>query len=303
MKSTAAFWIIFGVTGALSGFCAVSSRSGDAMGRALAFFYAVGGAVCLGLALLVFFLGHGTGARLGAAALAFLPILVVGLMAAKARFGYLVRDYLKSPGHVFESARARGLGEAIERSDLAGIRRLAAAGADLNELGKDGRSALSFALDKKKLESAGVLLELGADPARGQGEAGRPPLVELVQADELEGLLTTALARGADANFVDQWKVPLLYSAIASRAMKNVERLVLGGARLDTRDDQLPSPLSYAIQRRLWPYAQFLAEHGAPLREAPGFNGLDAILTNVEPPSEGDPDRADYLALMKALKR
>ena len=52
---------------------------------------------------------------------------------------------------------------------------------------------------------------------------------------------------------------------------------------------------------REWAYARFLVEHGAPVHEAPGYNGLDAKFLNADPPAEGSPDRAEYDALVKAM--
>jgi ankyrin repeat protein len=189
---------------------------------------------------------------------------------------------------MFGSSKARELGKAIEQRDLAAIRRLAAEGADLNEIGRDKRSPLSFALDRNALDAADVLLELGADPTKGEGEGGRAPLTEMVSTDARSELLKKALEKGASPEFTDKWGVPMVHWAVTSRCGKNLEH-------------QLASPLSCALDRREWATARFLVEHGAPMHEAPGYNGLDAKFRNTEPPAEGSAGRAEYDALVKAM--
>jgi ankyrin repeat protein len=122
--------------------------------------------------------------------------------------------------------------------------------------------------------------------------------------EDLSGLLKRALDRGASPNAVREDGMTLLHWSIGYRALENVELIVAARARLDTRDDthQMPSPLSFALQRRLWSYARLLVERGAPMKEAPGYNGLEAVFANIEAPAEGSPDRAEYLLLVKAMK-
>ena len=298
----AAYWTVFGLTALLLVAWALD-RSGDAATRGLGQLYALAGLPFLGLWLLAFLLAKRAVPRVLAMLVTGVPLLFLGVIWGFARFGYLIERYRESPGHVFRSADSRGIGEAIDRGDLGRIRQLAAAGADLNAEGRDGTSALSFALDRKQVDAARLLLELGASPMRGQGAAGHQPLFEMAATDDLSGLLELALERGASADATRDDGMTLVHWAIGYRAFKNVELIVGAGARLDTRDDahQLKSPLGFALERRLWEYARFLVEHGAPLKEAPGYNGLDAVVANIEPPTDGSPDRAEYLGLVKAM--
>jgi ankyrin repeat protein len=296
------YWTVFSLTGMLLVAWALD-RSGDAATRGLGQFYALLGLPFAGIGLLVFLLTRRAIPRVLAMIVTGVSLVFLGLMLAFARFGYLIERYRQSSGHVFSSADGRGLGEAIERRDLARIRALAAAGADLNARGRDGTSPLSFALDRKQVEAARLLVELGANPLRGEGAAGHPPLFEMAATDDLSGLLKLTLERGANASAVRDDEMTLLQWAIGYRAFANVGLIVAASARLDTRDDahELKSPLGFALERRLWEYARFLVEHGAPLEEAPGYNGLDAVVGNIEPPKEGDSDRGEYLLLVKAM--
>jgi hypothetical protein len=296
------YWAVFGLTALLLVAWALD-RSGDPATKGLGQFYALVGLPFLGLGLLVYLLVKRAVPRVLAMIVTGVPLIALGVLWGFARFGYLIERYRESPGHRFGSAESRTLGEAIERRDLARIRELAAGGANLNAEGSDGTGLLSFALDRRQVDAARLLVELGADPLRGQGAAGRPPLFEMAATDDLSGLLRAALDRGANANAVRDDGMTLLHWAIGYRAFKNVELIVAAGARMDTRDDahQLRSPLSFALERRLWGCARFLVEHGAPLKEAPGYNGLDAVVASIEAPKDGDPDRAEYLALVKVM--
>jgi hypothetical protein len=299
------FWIGFSLSALLLVAWSLD-RGGDAATRGLGKLYALLGLPFLVVGLAVFLFAHGTLGRGLAVRVAAVPLLLMGLMAANARFGYIVDEYLRSPAHIFGGSAGRELGRAIEAQDLARIKSLAAGGADLNGTGREDIRPLSFALDRNKLDAARVLLELGADPTRGRGEAGRPPLVEIASSDALAELLVAALAHGADPNYVfSPESGTLVYWAIASRARRNMEQLVASGARLDLRDDAhfRSSPLSYALQRRLWDYALFLVEHGAPLSEAPGYNGLQARFANADPPGQGDADHEQYVLLVRAMSQ
>jgi hypothetical protein len=302
MPLTVAFWIVAGLTALLLGAWALS-RGTDAASRGIGQAYALVGLPFLALGVLVFLLSRGPALRGVALVVAAVPLLALLAMAANARFGYLLDDYLKSPAHLFASTPGRDLGRAIEAHDLPRIRQLAAGGADLAEIGKDGRSPLAFALDRGALDAAAVLVDLGADPTRGEGEGGHAPIVEMANADARADLLRQALAHGASPDYADKWGVPLVHWAITSRARTCLRVLIEGKARLDVRDDthQLASPLSTAVDRRLWDYALVLVEHGAPVKEAPGWNGLDVRFANASPPAPGDGDRADYDRLLAAM--
>jgi len=298
----AAYWTVAGLTAALLVAWALD-RSGDAATKGLGQAYALLGLPFLAAGVLIFLLARRAVPRVLATVVTGVPLLFIALLWGFARFGYLIERHNESPGHVFGSRDGRALGEAIRGRDLAGIRRLAAAGADLNTVGRDGATPLAYALDHGAVDSAQLLVELGADPLRGEGAAGHPPLFEMAATDTLAPLLRTALAQGANANARRDDGMTLLHWAIGYRAFKDVELIVAAGARLDTRDDahQLRSPLAFALERRLWECARFLVEHGAPLREAPGFNGLDAVVGNLEPPRDGETGRDEYIGLVKAM--
>lgn len=295
-----AFWVVFGLSALLLIACAVD-RSGDPATRGLGGAFALIGLPFAGLGLLLFLLTRGAAPRLLAMVLAGVPLLLLAALFGFARFGYLIERHRESPGELLASGMSQQLGEAIERGDLSGIRQLVAAGADLNAAGPSGHTPLTFAFKKEKYEGARLLLELGADPTRSSKD-WIPPLAEMSTSDKYSDLLETALKHGADPNFAHDG-LPILQNAIGSRAERNFQLILAAGARLDIRNVErdIPAPLGFAVQRRLWTMARILVEHGAPLVDPPGDGSLARILRDAEPPLSGEFGSEEYALFAKAL--
>ncbi len=307
MFLTVACWILFGLS-VLVMIAQARESGGDAATRGLGRAFAIAALPFVGSGLLLLLLSRGTFLRLLAMLLVSAPLLLVATMAGFARYGYLIRRHRESAGHLFNRGSGKELGQAIERNDLPRIRELIAGGADPNAAGPDGATPLSFALLRERLEAAKLLLELGADASLGQNY-GRAPIMEMASNDKLSELLETALKHGANPNFVGDFGLPILQSAIGCRAVRNVE-LIVGaivgaGARLDVRNEEnhVAAPLAFAIQRRLWSMARLLVEHGAPLNEPPGESNIERAFSSVGPPAEGDSDRAEYDLLAEAMAK
>lgn len=300
MPVTIAFWVVFGLSALLLAAWALD-RSGDPASRGLGGAYALVTLPFVGLGLLLFLLTRGAAPKLLGTLLAGVPLLLLAVLFGFARFGYLIERHRESPGQLLAGGKSRELGEAIELGDLARIRRLVAAGADLNEAGPSGHTPLTFAFRKERWDAAQLLLELGADPTRSSRD-WIPPLAEMATSDRYSGLLETALKRGADPSFA--WDgLPILQSAIGSRAERDFELILAAGARLDARNVErdIPAPLGFAVQRRLWKMARILVEHGAPLTDPPGDGSLARIFRDADPPLDGEDGAEEYALLAKAL--
>ncbi len=300
MYVTVAFWVVLALSTLLMT-AWFFDRSGDAASRGLGAAYAL---VCLPFVaggFLLFFLTRGTAPHLLGILLTCTPLLLLAVLLANARFGYLVTRHRESAGQLLPAGKGQALGAAIDLNDLPVIRELVAAGGDVNAAGKSGHTPLTFAFKKKRYEAADLLLELGADPTRKSDE-WIPPLAEMSTSDKFCGLLDTALKHGADPNFAHDG-LPILQNAIGSGAEKDFEVILAAGARLDVRNDEriIPAPLGFAVQRRLWRTARILVEHGAPLTEPPGYNGIDIILRQIDPPSEGGFGSEEYALFAKAM--
>jgi hypothetical protein len=300
MVVTVVFWIALALSALLMA-AWVLDRSGDAASRGIGGAYAV---VCLPFVaggLLLFLLTRGTAPRVIGTLLACAPLLLLALLVGNARFGYLITRHRESAGQLLPGGKGQELGLAIERNDLARLRELVAAGADPNAAGKSGHTALTFAFKKERYDAAGVLLELGADPTR-KSDQWIPPLAEMATSDKFAGLLETALKHGADPNFAHDG-LPILQNAIGSRAEKDFQLILAAGARLDLENDErdLPAPLGFALQRRLWSMARVLVERGAPLTDPPGGRRLARILRDIEPPGQGGYGCEEYALFAKAL--
>lgn len=300
MPATIAFWVVLGLSALLLAVWALD-RSGDPASRGIGGAYALVTLPFVGLGLLLFLLTRGATPRLFGTVLAGVPLLLLAVLFLFARFGYLIEQHRDSPGQLLAGGPGRELGEAIEAGDLARVRQLVSAGADLNAAGPGGHTPLTFAFRKGRFDAAQLLLELGADPTRSSRD-WIPPLSEMATSDRYAGLLETALKHGADPSFA--WDgLPILQNAIGSRAERNVALILAAGARLDLRNVErdIPAPLGFAVQRRLWKMARILVEHGAPLADPPGDDSLARVFRDADPPRDGENGSEEYALFAKAL--
>jgi ankyrin repeat protein len=157
------------------------------------------------------------------------------------KFNWKAEDY-------FEDAQVISLCHAIERSDVAEINRLVAAGADVNALGHGKMTPLMWAFPDKKLERFTRMLELGADPnviiesdfgTRGAIAVGTS-VTHLAAETRFPGYFEAVFSNGGDPNLRERSVIrrddtPLftLIKAPVNKKREKVQFLVDKGADLN----------------------------------------------------------------------
>ncbi len=136
-----------------------------------------------------------------------------------------------APGHA-EVEAYKGLHAAAHRGDVAAIRRLAAAGADLNAVDGNGRTPLLVAAFSRQRDAVSALLKAGADPAVLDQDRYDAVTVACVADDE--ETLRILLAQGASARLVtSRYDGTALIAAAHLGHDGVVRQLIAAGAPLD----------------------------------------------------------------------
>jgi ankyrin len=163
------------------------------------------------------------------------------------------------------AARAAGdtrLADAANRRDLAAVRTLLAAGADVNGLGRDGTPALHYAVRVGDTDIARMLIDAGAD-ARLANRLGLTPLALAASGGDaaMVGLLIGA---GADVNAEDPaGETPLMLAARAG-TVAAVRVLLDAGATIDAPDRTYQqTALMVAVRENRPGVVRLLVERGA----------------------------------------
>lgn len=139
------------------------------------------------------------------------------------------------------------LAEAAHRGDIAAIRTIVAAGAEVNAFGPDGQTALHWAArgghplgphkctreDEDRTQVVATLLDLGADPNLPDrkrtipgGSSGWTPTHMALHHEQFQ-TATLLLERGADPNIVSQQRTSLLTLASREGAPRELLELLL----------------------------------------------------------------------------
>ena len=200
--------------------------------------------------------------------------------------GWKAEDY-------FDDRAVVELCQAIERNDLAEMKRLISAGANVKAIGKDAMTPLLWAFPDRKLERFAMLLEHGADPnvffESDFGVANRPfhpypaggsffldrgsitgmAVTHLAARAQDIGYLRLVLAHGGDANIVDQKNGVTPLDIVADRyfhedILQRFELLISKGANLDRYCKfKGGTPVVLAVQHDRFAAALLLLESGA----------------------------------------
>lgn len=131
-----------------------------------------------------------------------------------------------------ELAAYRNLHAAAARGSVDEIRRLAAAGADLNARDGNGRTPLHVATFQGHRDAARALLETKADPALLDGQRYDAVTVAAVRDDT--AMVRTLLENGASAKLITSiYDGTALIAAAHLGHVGSVKELIRGGAPLD----------------------------------------------------------------------
>lgn len=160
--------------------------------------------------------------------------------------------------------------------DTEAIRRLVAAGADVDEhsFSHYYRTPLHIAPLSGRADAVATLLALGASPDRADAY-GFTPFHHAAQAGELASL-EALLAAGADANAITEHGYTALHLAAAREPQRIVNFLLESGLSPDAKDVFGRTPLHYAAASGRLYAVKWLVEHNADLncRDAAGRTPL-----------------------------
>lgn len=182
-----------------------------------------------------------------------------------AGYGLLAVAVQHSDGALFDLLRekkasvAGSLRAVAQSGNTQYLDRLLALGADIEDAGRDGSTALSWAAYCGRTAMIRKLLALGADK-ESRDDCGKTPLGHAVQENQLEAA-RTLLAAGA--NLDGNEHEPLLTRAICNQRLRMVRLLLEHGADPnETRGDQ-PAPLFVAVDVKKSRIVQLLLEFKA----------------------------------------
>ena len=169
--------------------------------------------------------------------------------------------------------------------------------AGVNTVGRNGTSAIEFAIHRDDPVMLDALLKAGAKP---NGTPGRSPLYLAVDGDDLN-LVRTLLQAGADPN--DDWNgdYPLFEAALYGKD-EAVLMLLKAGTRIDQRDSIGGAAITSASAADKWRTVLLLLDHGASIWPAISNGGtlaLDASQSRLLP---NNPDGKAKLVVIERLK-
>lgn len=129
-----------------------------------------------------------------------------------------------APADFFAGEPDLAVAQAVAADDAEEVRRLVAAGADVDASGKGGMTLLQYAILNRRLEPVRVLLELGAD-AEKLGDGGESAVHIAAFASDL-AYLDALLDAGADPNVRDRTGSVPLVRAILNSNQTQFDRLL-----------------------------------------------------------------------------
>lgn len=207
----------------------------------------------------------------------------------------------------FDSPSVAQLARAAAEGNTNQIVKLAAAGADVNAVGKNGMRPLFWALIHENLRGFRCLIELGADPGAVVGTSFPASQSALTLAASLPNsdYLEILLKKGANPNLpASQVARAPIFSAIDYRRTNNIAVLLRHGADIEWKSVSGGGPLMHAIEQGNFEAALFLFRLGADalVKDRWGYSSVDTLLKYQDKAVNSRRDRAAYKQLMKELE-
>jgi ankyrin repeat protein len=161
-------------------------------------------------------------------------------------------------------APGRPLADAAQAGDLAKVRALLDAGADVNEAQGDGMTALHWAAERGNLEMARMLLARGADVTRVTRIGGYTPL-HLASRSGSGPIVFALLRARSDVRATTGTGATALHFAALSGSADAVTALLEGGADVNARDRSAwqQTPLIFAASSNAAAAIRALLQAGA----------------------------------------
>ncbi len=188
-----------------------------------------------------------------------------------------------SNGASFDNPTHAPLADAVHRGDAALARTLIADGASPNAVDSQGVPMLEWVMRQHDRDALDLLLDLRADPARGNRQGQTVMHIAAMAKDD--DWLQTLLARGLSPNQPNTMTAaPPLFDALRARSGRNIQRLLKAGARLDARDRNGNTALHQAALVGDGASARILLEAGADPRATDNLGAtFDAYLFDGDP--------------------
>lgn len=184
----------------------------------------------------------------------------------------------------FQGSAQIALVDAAGRGDILRMRQLIAAGADVNQVGRDGVTPLFWAAGiKHNLEGFKFLLEHGADPniaTRLSEEPRATPIIEIVYYLKDPAYMKALLEHGANPDtIVDDGDGTLLSMPLTDHRLAQIKLLVKYGADVNHRAQYDTTPLLDAVFGDEYKTALFLLRAGADPTIENSVNGNTVVNT------------------------
>jgi hypothetical protein len=231
------------------------------------FFFLLPAVLLLG-AVVLFLRAQSGGMRVTAFLLAASPLLFVA--AQMANTAWTFQQYRTEAGgrRYFRPGASQEIEDAIAANDAAAVGKALAAGANVNEKGRDGGTLLQAALRQlrqtpERLEVLRALVRAGADPNAGSGEL---PLTMAIQTSRKTGAepVRLLLEAGANPNARTEFGEPVFFSGSGSTVPLEVLTLLLDkGADLQATGRSGNNALGVAAAAQNWKALMILLERGA----------------------------------------
>ena len=202
----------------------------------------------------------------------------------------------------FESKPQLALAEAAAKGQVDRIKQSITGGADIDAQGKEGMTALIWALVNENKKGFQALLEAGANPnvqmANGDSAMGYAAM------HEDTWYLEIVLKHGGDPNLVDPntGETPI-YESIGRLRPKHVQMLIGAGANLNFRNKEGYTPVISAANINQYDLVYAMLEAGADprVKDKRGNTVLYPIRDNrISPKSEHFKWRAKVIEFLKA---
>jgi ankyrin repeat protein len=189
------------------------------------------------------------------------------------------------------------LGEAVKLNDIARIKALLEAGADVNGADELGEKPLHIAAVRGYLQAASMLIAKGADVNGGDGR-GLTPLHAAAWAGNNE-VVALLIDKGADINAGDEDGVTPLHAAALAGRNETVALLIARGADVNVKNAEGMTPLHAAALAGDKETAALLIAAGADVN-ARNNNGVTPLHTASQ---KGDQDIVQLLRQYLHQKR